>query len=177
MGFQDKGYIYIYNIPWTIPDVKRYNKGLKTNEKKKWTEIANAIIRDCNPENLGTFRNCDAKAVTIANTQIKKMYKESEELLERVPTSIKCIRLKKLTSIITGGTGKINRKTPNLSSAQKTVLRKKLKPKKHDDELVKLKMKTADKCNSKLDAAINAGASKSILRKRQRQLSFAAYRI
>ena len=104
----------------------------------------------------------------------------SWKLLERVPSQLKCVRFKKLSNRLTGRSDTLTPKDTQVSPHMKTLIRKKLKLKNHNDDLYKIKSKTADKINTKMDKTMNSGASKSETKKKtkklQRQMSWAAYR-
>lgn len=60
-------------MPWNVSDVERFNKGLTDSQKQRWVSIANAILKDCKKEgDSGSFDDCEAKAVVLANKMIKK---------------------------------------------------------------------------------------------------------
>ncbi len=56
-------------MPWTKKDVESHKKGLSDSQKEKWTKIANSVRSDCMKKG-GSEKDCDAKAIRIANSQV-----------------------------------------------------------------------------------------------------------
>ena len=54
-------------MPWTAKDVNRHKKGLRPDEKKKWSKIANAVLKKSGDEVL---------AIKVANSRTRKVKKE-----------------------------------------------------------------------------------------------------
>ena len=63
-------------MPWTYIDAKRKNHSLSDKEAHKWAEIANAILRNDSKDKISKSE-LEAKAIKIANYQIKEMRKKS----------------------------------------------------------------------------------------------------
>lgn len=55
-------------MPWDVADVDRHKRGLSTEQKRKWVEIANAVLRSCQEQGGGD--ECEAQAIKIANSQV-----------------------------------------------------------------------------------------------------------
>jgi len=53
-------------MPWGVNDVEEHKKGLSAKQKKKWVEIANGVLRECQEMNQG---DCDRKAIRVANSK------------------------------------------------------------------------------------------------------------
>jgi len=60
-------------LPWIVKDVDRHKKGLTPTQKKKWVNIANGILKDCQKKG---GKDCEGKAIRIANSKF------SEEAME-----------------------------------------------------------------------------------------------
>lgn len=54
-------------MPWTAGDVSRHKKGLRPKEKKKWSKIANAVLKQSGDEVM---------AIKVANSRTRKVKKE-----------------------------------------------------------------------------------------------------
>jgi len=64
-------------MPWGTSDVSRYTKKAKTAaQKKKWVSIANGVLKDCQTKG---GKNCEAKAIRIANSKFNKEIVMKEE--------------------------------------------------------------------------------------------------
>ena len=50
-------------MPWTAKGASRHKKGLGKAQSKKWSKIANAVLKDSGDE---------GKAIRIANAKTKK---------------------------------------------------------------------------------------------------------
>lgn len=70
-------------MPWTVADVEKHNKSIKSEDKPKWVEIANAVRADC-LKGGGTEQMCDALAVATANKQIKESSMDPGEIFETI---------------------------------------------------------------------------------------------
>ena len=55
-------------MPWTVKDVDQHKRGLSTEQKRKWVEIANSVLERCRSEGGG--EECEAQAIKIANSQV-----------------------------------------------------------------------------------------------------------
>lgn len=53
-------------MPWGINDVEKHKKGLTAEQKRRWTKIANSILRECEEMKQ---ENCEARAIKIANSR------------------------------------------------------------------------------------------------------------
>ncbi len=56
-------------MPWTVKDVDKHKKGLSDDKKKKWVSIANSVRAKCLKDG-SSEKECDAKAIRVANSQI-----------------------------------------------------------------------------------------------------------
>lgn len=56
-------------MPWEVSDVGRFKKGLTLKQKRSWVDTANAVLADCQKRG---GKNCEAKAVIIANSRVGK---------------------------------------------------------------------------------------------------------
>lgn len=54
-------------MPWGVNDVEKHKKGLSAAQKKKWTQIANGILKECQEMKQG---DCEKKAIRIANSKV-----------------------------------------------------------------------------------------------------------
>jgi hypothetical protein len=61
----------VEKVPWTVADVESKKKGLTPEQKKKWVNIANAILKDCIAKG-GTDKTCAPKAIRIANSKFEE---------------------------------------------------------------------------------------------------------
>ena len=52
-------------MPWKIGDVEKHKKGLSEKEKKRWVELANGVLRECQDMRQ---EDCEAKAIRVANS-------------------------------------------------------------------------------------------------------------
>lgn len=57
-------------MPWTIDDVESHIKGLSKSQKRKWVDIANNVLRQCQAKNNG--QDCEALAIATANSKLKR---------------------------------------------------------------------------------------------------------
>ena len=62
-------------MPWKKSDVDKHKKGLTDKQKAKWVSIANSALKQCQ-DNGG--KDCEAKAIITANSQIKESMNEIE---------------------------------------------------------------------------------------------------
>ncbi|MBS3741525.1 MAG: hypothetical protein KGY74_05340 [Candidatus Cloacimonetes bacterium] len=58
-------------MPWKIEDVDKHKKGLALDQKKKWIRIANNVREKCIIDG-GSEKECDAKAIRIANSEFQE---------------------------------------------------------------------------------------------------------
>lgn len=58
-------------MPWAVKDVESHKKGLSAKQKKKWVAVANSVRSKCIKEG-GSEKECDAKAIRIANGSTMK---------------------------------------------------------------------------------------------------------
>jgi uncharacterized protein YdaT len=56
-------------MPWSVADVEKHKKGLSAAQKKKWVQIANGVLKDCQEMKQD---DCEAKAIRIANSKTSK---------------------------------------------------------------------------------------------------------
>lgn len=66
-------------MPFKSEDVSKHKKGLDSSQKKKWVEIANAILADCIKAG-GTDKTCAPKAIRIANSKFGDEVTEEDKL-------------------------------------------------------------------------------------------------
>jgi uncharacterized protein YdaT len=69
-------------MPWTVKDVDGFKKGLTPAQKKKWVSIANGILKDCQSKG---GKNCEGKAIKIANSKFEERTMALEKKTEKVP--------------------------------------------------------------------------------------------
>jgi uncharacterized protein YdaT len=72
----------VIKIPWTKDDAPKHKKGLTEAEKKKWAEIANSVLSDCK-KNGGKQKDCEAKAIRIANSKVGGKSNSEDESMNR----------------------------------------------------------------------------------------------
>lgn len=75
-------------MPWSAKDASKHKKGLNESEAKKWAKIANEVLKKCK-ENGGSTKECEAKAIRIANSKFSdegdsSMHKK--EFKKSIPT-------------------------------------------------------------------------------------------
>lgn len=68
-------------MPWKKDDVEKHKKGLNAKQKEKWVSVANSVRAEC-IKNGGNEKDCDAKAIRTANSQIKN----NVSMMERITT-------------------------------------------------------------------------------------------
>ena len=56
-------------MPWTAKDASKHKKGLTSAQAKKWARVANGVLKTCRAEG---GKNCEARAIRIANSMMKK---------------------------------------------------------------------------------------------------------
>ena len=64
-------------MPWDLADVDSHVKGLSDKQKEQWVSVANAAREKCIADG-GDEKECDAKAIKIANAAVQK--KESMDI-------------------------------------------------------------------------------------------------
>lgn len=57
-------------MPWTTKDVSRFNKNLSPKQKVQWVAVANSTRKKCMDDG-GSEKDCDAKAIRMANGVVK----------------------------------------------------------------------------------------------------------
>ena len=70
-------------MPWTAEDVERHNAGLSDKRKRQWVAVANSTLASCLKDG-GEQKECEAKAVRIANGAAKKSMEEGEVHIVKV---------------------------------------------------------------------------------------------
>ena len=64
-------------MPWTPQDASKHKAGLTSEQSKKWSKIANAVLKGC-MKDTGDMKKCEGMAIKIANdkcTATKRMMK------------------------------------------------------------------------------------------------------
>lgn len=54
-------------MPWSESDVEKHKKGLTDKQKRRWVNIANSVLEECQELKQ---KNCEAKAIRIANSRV-----------------------------------------------------------------------------------------------------------
>ena len=63
-------------IPWTKKDVPKHKKGLTEEQKKKWVEIANSVLKQCKKDG---GKDCEARAIRTANSKVGSSSNSEEQ--------------------------------------------------------------------------------------------------
>lgn len=56
-------------MPWDVASSKKHIKGLTKQQRSKWANTANGILKDCQSKG---GKDCEAKAIRIANSKFSK---------------------------------------------------------------------------------------------------------
>lgn len=54
-------------MPWKADDADKHKKGLSSDQKKSWAQIANGVLKECQQMN---GEDCEGKAIRIANSKV-----------------------------------------------------------------------------------------------------------
>jgi hypothetical protein len=71
--------------PWNIADVEKHYSGLSQKQKQKWVTVANSVRRQC-LENGGSKKECDEKAIKVANSKVESM--EEKHIIKENPVKL-----------------------------------------------------------------------------------------
>jgi uncharacterized protein YdaT len=55
-------------MPWTVDDVDGFKKGLSPEQKQRWVQTANNILKGCLASG-GSQDVCEKRAISIANSR------------------------------------------------------------------------------------------------------------